>query len=53
MATIAYYLNSYREITWREFISSFLFQDRVERLEVVNKKWVRVILNQRNSQEVT
>lgn len=37
------YQNSYEEITWRQFLSNHLFQDNVDRLEVVNKKWVRVI----------
>ncbi|KAK4003344.1 hypothetical protein OUZ56_005112 [Daphnia magna] len=36
-------LNS-REITWKEFINSYLSKGMVEKLEVVNKKWVRVRL---------
>lgn len=32
----------YREITWKEFINQYLQGGMVEKLEVVNKKWVRV-----------
>ncbi|KAK2142771.1 hypothetical protein LSH36_915g00071 [Paralvinella palmiformis] len=34
-----------KEITWKEFVSTYLNAGAVERLEVVNKKWVRVKLN--------
>ncbi|CAI4231601.1 unnamed protein product [Auanema sp. JU1783] len=34
---------SYREISWKEFFSEFLEPGVVERLEVVDKKWVRVV----------
>ncbi|XP_012279522.1 AFG3-like protein 2 [Orussus abietinus] len=33
-----------KEITWREFVYSYLNKGLVEKLEVVNKKWVRVRL---------
>ncbi|XP_015122143.1 AFG3-like protein 2 [Diachasma alloeum] len=33
-----------KEITWREFVYSYLNKGVVEKLEVVNKKWVRVRL---------
>ncbi|XP_011300136.1 AFG3-like protein 2 [Fopius arisanus] len=33
-----------KEITWREFVYSYLNRGIVEKLEVVNKKWVRVRL---------
>ncbi|XP_011160232.1 AFG3-like protein 2 isoform X2 [Solenopsis invicta] len=33
-----------KEITWREFIYNYLNKGLVERLEVINKKWVRVKL---------
>ncbi|XP_014470355.1 PREDICTED: AFG3-like protein 2 [Dinoponera quadriceps] len=33
-----------KEITWREFIYNYLGKGLVEKLEVVNKKWVRVRL---------
>jgi hypothetical protein len=52
MATVAtfsiigYFLNDrYKEITWKTFVSTYLSQDRVQRIEIVNKKWARVILN--------
>lgn len=32
----------HREITWKEFINQYLQSGMVEKLEVVNKKWVRV-----------
>lgn len=32
----------YREVTWKEFIHEFLAKGAVERLEVINKKWVRI-----------
>lgn len=35
---------SYREVTWKEFLHDFLAKGAVERLEVVNKKWVRIRL---------
>lgn len=34
----------YREITWRDFVNEYLIKERVHRLDVVNKKWVRVVL---------
>ncbi|XP_018900067.2 mitochondrial inner membrane m-AAA protease component AFG3L2 isoform X1 [Bemisia tabaci] len=36
------YEMSYKEITWKEFINNYLTKGNVERLEVVNKKWVRI-----------
>ncbi|CAH1780509.1 unnamed protein product [Owenia fusiformis] len=38
------YNTSYREITWKEFINNYVNKGVVERLEVVNKKWVRIKL---------
>merc|ERR1719310_1798776 len=35
----------YREISWKEFVTSYLAAGRVEKLEVVNNKWVKVHLN--------
>ncbi|CAD5119933.1 DgyrCDS8512 [Dimorphilus gyrociliatus] len=32
----------YKEITWREFINNYLNRGSVEKLEVINKRWVRV-----------
>merc|ERR1719195_672826 len=34
----------YREITWKDFGGQYLSKNRVERLAVVNNKWVNVIL---------
>jgi len=42
-----YYLNDsmgYREVSWKEFVSNFLSKNRVERLLVINNKWVKVIM---------
>jgi AFG3 family protein len=33
----------YREISWKEFVESHLARDNVDRLEVVNNKWVKVV----------
>ncbi|CAG0921918.1 unnamed protein product [Notodromas monacha] len=38
----AFFDSSYREITWKEFVTNYLATNKVDRLEVVNKKWVRV-----------
>ncbi|KAM8966422.1 mitochondrial inner membrane m-AAA protease component AFG3L2 isoform 2-T2 [Pelodytes ibericus] len=45
-AGVTYYIffrSSGREITWKDFINNYLSKDVVERLEVVNKRFVRVI----------
>ncbi|KFD61592.1 hypothetical protein M514_04173 [Trichuris suis] len=42
---VLYYYMGYREITWKEFVNSYLSKGAVDKLEVVNKKWVRVYLN--------
>ncbi|UYV81156.1 AFG3L2 [Cordylochernes scorpioides] len=39
---IAYNEMRYKEITWKDFTSNYLARGIVEKLEVVNKKWVRV-----------
>lgn len=41
---IAYNELKYKEITWKEFINNYLSRGAVEKLEVINKKWVRVKL---------
>ncbi|KAK7114430.1 mitochondrial inner membrane m-AAA protease component AFG3L2-like [Littorina saxatilis] len=41
---IGLYQNQYREITYKDFLNSYLSRGVVEKLEVVNKKWVRVKL---------
>merc|ERR1712242_138588 len=35
---------SYKEITWKEFVNSYLYKGDVDRLTVVNNKWVTVQL---------
>ncbi|XP_051175471.1 AFG3-like protein 2 [Leptopilina boulardi] len=35
---------NYQEITWKDFVNNYLNRGSVEKLEVVNKKWVRVQL---------
>ncbi|XP_073976127.1 AFG3 like matrix AAA peptidase subunit 2 isoform X1 [Rhodnius prolixus] len=49
IAMLAYYEMGYKEITWKEFLNNFLSKGIVEKLEVVNKKWVRVKLATGNS----
>ena len=39
----AMYSGSYVEISWKEFQNKYLSRGLVTRLEVINKKWVRVI----------
>ncbi|CAF0920916.1 unnamed protein product [Adineta ricciae] len=43
-AYFSYNNTLYREITWKEFVSTYLLKGYVDKLEVVNKKWVRVKL---------
>lgn len=38
-----YFYDQYKEISWREFVSNYLNKNNVDRLEVINKKWVKVI----------
>ncbi|CAG2120303.1 unnamed protein product, partial [Medioppia subpectinata] len=38
----AYNEMRYEEITWKEFINDYLSRGVVDKLEVVNKKWVRI-----------
>ena len=35
---------NYKEITWKEFVNTYLFRGDVDRLTVVNNKWVTVQL---------
>merc|ERR1719347_941501 len=42
----------YKEISWKEFVTNYLSAGRVERLEVVNSKWVKVQLNSGVDSEV-
>ena len=45
LTLLALYESRYKEITWKEFINNYLTRGSVEKLEVVNKKWVKVKLN--------
>ncbi|XP_072926328.1 mitochondrial inner membrane m-AAA protease component AFG3L2-like [Hemitrygon akajei] len=40
-----YYRDPGREITWKDFVNYYLARGMVDRLEVVNKQFVRVIFN--------
>jgi len=42
----------YREISWKEFVSNYLSTGRVDKLEVVNNKWVRIVQNSSADTEV-
>ena len=42
----------YREISWKEFVGSYLSTGRVDRLEVINNKWVKVQLSSGMENEV-
>ncbi|KAJ8951369.1 hypothetical protein NQ318_009305 [Aromia moschata] len=44
LATVTMWEMGYKEISWKEFVQSYLQRGVVEKLEVVNKKWVRVKL---------
>merc|ERR1719347_1912127 len=42
----------YREISWKEFVGGILAKGNVEKLEVVNKKWVKIHMNSNMGSEV-
>ncbi|EDV96695.1 AFG3-like protein 2 [Drosophila grimshawi] len=44
VGSFAFFEMGYKEISWKEFVNSYLAKGVVEKLEVVNKKWVRVRL---------
>lgn len=44
LGALAYFEMGYKEIGWKEFVHAYLARGIVEKLEVVNKKWVRVRL---------
>ncbi|XP_013186303.2 AFG3-like protein 2 [Amyelois transitella] len=44
LASFAYFEMRYKEISWRDFVNLYLNKGTVEKLEVINKKWVRVKL---------
>ena len=49
----AYYEGRYTEIKMRDFISDYLLQNRVDRIEVVNKRWARVVLDKSQRESVS
>ncbi|KAI4470098.1 atp-dependent protease [Holotrichia oblita] len=44
LATLAFWEMGYKEIGWKEFVHNYLARGVVDKLEVVNKKWVRIKL---------
>uniref|UniRef100_A0A4D5R9X8 AFG3-like protein 2 n=1 Tax=Scolopendra viridis TaxID=118503 RepID=A0A4D5R9X8_SCOVI len=44
LGVLAFNEMRYKEITWKEFCNIYLAKGMVEKLEVVNKKWVRIRL---------
>eukprot|EP00092_Neocalanus_flemingeri_P036230 GFUD01039447.1.p1 GENE.GFUD01039447.1~~GFUD01039447.1.p1 ORF type:complete len:793 (+),score=314.28 GFUD01039447.1:112-2490(+) len=44
--------SKYREISWKEFVGSYLSTGKVDRLEVINNKWVKVQLSSGMDNEV-
>ncbi|XP_052870467.1 AFG3-like protein 2 [Anopheles cruzii] len=51
ISAIAYFEMGYKEVTWKEFINNYLARGIVDKLEVVNKKWVRVKLTPGNASD--
>ncbi|XP_076263572.1 AFG3 like matrix AAA peptidase subunit 2 [Rhynchophorus ferrugineus] len=51
LATITMWEMGYKEIGWKDFVYNYLAKGMVEKLEVVNKKWVRVKLTPGTSVE--
>ncbi|XP_058832271.1 AFG3-like protein 2 [Topomyia yanbarensis] len=51
ISAIAYFEMGYKEIAWKEFVNNYLARGIVEKLEVVNKKWVRVRLTPGNASD--
>merc|ERR1719204_1169634 len=43
---------NYREISWKEFVTQHLSRGTVEKLEVINSKWVKITSNGIGSREV-
>merc|ERR1712123_218465 len=44
--------SKYKEISWKEFVGTYLSTGRVEKLEVINNKWVKVQLSSGMDNEV-
>ncbi|KAL7674004.1 hypothetical protein ACOME3_000288 [Neoechinorhynchus agilis] len=39
-----YYQSLYHQITWNQFVNEFINPGKVERIEIVNKTWARIVL---------
>ncbi|XP_055626508.1 AFG3-like protein 2 [Toxorhynchites rutilus septentrionalis] len=52
ISAIAYFEMGYKEIAWKEFVNNYLARGIVDKLEVVNKKWVRVRLSPGNTSDL-
>ena len=50
VAAMLYFFSQsgYKEISYKDFLNTYSMDKSVERLEVVNKKWVRVKLTNRS-----
>uniref|UniRef100_A0A1B0G3D3 AAA+ ATPase domain-containing protein n=1 Tax=Glossina morsitans morsitans TaxID=37546 RepID=A0A1B0G3D3_GLOMM len=44
VGSFAFFEVGYKEIAWKDFVNNYLNKGVVEKLEVINKKWVRVRL---------
>ncbi|CAI6373943.1 unnamed protein product [Macrosiphum euphorbiae] len=44
ISLLASYNSRYKEITWKDFVNNYLNRHVVEKLDIVNKKWVRINL---------
>ncbi|KAH1003844.1 AFG3-like protein 2 [Dendroctonus ponderosae] len=51
LGTITMWEMGYKEVAWKDFVYNYLSRGVVEKLEVVNKKWVRVRLTPGASSE--
>lgn len=49
LAALGFWEMGYKEVAWKEFVQNYLARGIVEKLEVVNKKWVRVRLSAGNT----
>ncbi|CAO1318541.1 unnamed protein product [Diamesa tonsa] len=49
IGALTFFEMGYKEISWKDFVNNYLSRGIVEKLEVVNKKWVRVKLSPGNS----
>lgn len=49
LVALGFWEMGYKEIGWKEFVHSYLARGIVEKLEVINKKWVRVRLTPGNT----